>query len=225
MKEREMAGGDAQRRMIDEIVAEVRDTRRWLGKSELDPKVIDAMARVPRHEFVPPGEGHVAYANAPLPIGHGQTISQPYIVAVTTDTLGVGEGDRVLDVGTGSGYQAAILAELVDRVYGIEIVEELATQARDRLFRLGYTNVEVRAGDGHRGWPEHAPYDGIVVAAATPTIPPALIEQLRPGGRLIIPIGGRFMSQDLVLVEKGDDGKVRKRSILPVSFVPLTGGP
>lgn len=215
---------DPQRQMVEEIEAEVRETRAWLGKSALDPRVMAAMAKVPRHEFVPPDEEHLAYVNAPLPIGHGQTISQPYIVAVMTDMVAPEDDHMVLEVGAGSGYQAAILAEVVKQVYTIEIVPALAEQAREALTRLGYANVALSTGDGRLGWAEHAPFDAIVVTAAARRVPPALIDQLKPGGRMAIPIGGRFMSQDLTLVEKAMDGKVSKRSILPVAFVPLVEG-
>lgn len=215
---------DPQRQMVEEIEAEVRETRAWLGKSALDPRVMAAMAKVPRHEFVSPREEHLAYVNAPLAIGHGQTISQPYIVAVMTDMVAL-EGDHmVLEVGAGSGYQAAILAEVVKQVYTIEIVPALAEQAREVLTRLGYANVALSTGDGRLGWEEHVPFDAIVVTAAARKVPPALIDQLKPGGRMAIPIGGRFMNQDLTLVEKAMDGKVSKRSILPVAFVPLVKG-
>lgn len=215
---------DPQRQMVEEIEAEVRETRPWLGKSALDPRVMAAMAKVPRHEFVSPCEEHLAYVNAPLSIGHGQTISQPYIVAVMTDMVAP-EGDHmVLEVGAGSGYQAAILAEVVKQVYTVEIVPALAEQAREVLTRLGYANVALSIGDGRLGWEEHAPFDAIVVTAAARKVPQALIDQLKPGGRMAIPIGGRFMSQGLTLVEKAMDGKVSKRSILPVAFVPLVKG-
>ncbi|MFQ5939162.1 MAG: protein-L-isoaspartate(D-aspartate) O-methyltransferase [Alphaproteobacteria bacterium] len=215
---------DPQRQMVEEIEAEVRETQAWLGKNALDPRVMAAMAKVPRHEFVPPDEEHLAYVNAPLPIGHGQTISQPYIVAVMTDMVAPEDDHMVLEVGAGSGYQAAILAEVVKQVYTIEIVPALAEQAREALTRLGYANVALSTGDGRLGWAEHAPFDAIVVTAAARKVPPALIDQLKPGGRMAIPIGGRFMSQDLTLVEKAMDGKVSKRSILPVAFVPLVKG-
>jgi len=215
---------DPQRQMVEEIEAEVRETRPWLGKSALDPRDMAAMAKVPRHEFVSPCEEHLAYVNAPLSIGHGQTISQPYIVAVMTDMVVPEDDHMVLEVGAGSGYQAAILAEVVKQVYTIEIVPALAEQAREVLTRLGYANVALSTGDGRLGWEEHVPFDAIVVTAAARKVPPALIDQLKPGGRMAIPIGGRFMNQDLTLVEKAMDGKVSKRSILPVAFVPLVKG-
>ncbi len=182
------------------------------------------MGRVPRHEFVPAKLHAVAYQNRPLPIGHGQTISQPYIVALMTDLLDVDGDDVVLEVGTGSAYQAAVLAELADKVYTMEIVEPLANAAKDRLARLGYDNVETRFGDGYYGWPEKAPFDAVIVTAAANHIPPPLVEQLRPGGRLVIPVGERFAIQHLLLVHKLDDGRITVRQILPVRFVPLTGG-
>jgi protein-L-isoaspartate(D-aspartate) O-methyltransferase len=164
-----------------------------------------------------------AYDDRPLPIDHGQTISQPFIVALMTELLEPEPGDRVLEVGTGSGYQAAILARLVARVYTIEIIEPLAERAAERLARLGYHNVETRLGDGYHGWPEAAPFDAIVVTAAADHVPPPLVEQLRAGGRMVIPVGDRFSVQQLLLIEKTADDEVRTRQLLPVRFVPLTG--
>lgn len=210
--------------LMREIATEVRETAGFLGKSALDAGVVEAMNRVPRHAFVPMELRGAAYENRPLPIGHGQTISQPYIVAVMTDLLKPARGQRVLEIGTGSGYQAAVLAELVDRVYTIEIIEPLARSARERLARLGYGNVEARTGDGYYGWEEQAPFDGIVVTAAAGHVPPPLIRQLKPGGRMVIPVGSRFTVQYLVVVEKTADGAVTTRQLLPVAFVPLTGG-
>jgi protein-L-isoaspartate(D-aspartate) O-methyltransferase len=181
------------------------------------------MARVQRHEFVPPSLRAQAYENRPLPIGEGQTISQPYIVALMTDLLDPNEDDVVLEIGTGSGYQAAVLAELVKKVYTIEIVEPLGKEVRERLERLGYDNIETRIGDGYHGWPEHAPFDAIIVTAATPEVPPPLIEQLKPGGVLVLPIGGGFASEQLTMIEKTEDGEIERRGVLPVRFVPLTG--
>ena len=181
---------------------------------------LEAMRKVPRHEFVPPGQRAGAYADHPLPIGHRQTISQPYIVAFMTEALDLEAGDRVLEVGTGSGYQAAVLAEIVEEVYTIEIVEPLARESGERLKRLGYTNVHVRAGDGYRGWPERAPFDAIIVTAAAPRIPEALKEQLASGGRLIIPVGDDV--QELRLVTRRGD-RFEEKSVLPVRFVPMTG--
>jgi protein-L-isoaspartate(D-aspartate) O-methyltransferase len=213
----------ARENMIKEIEADVRLTSFYINKKAFDPKVMDAMRKVPRHEFVPSRERGKAYENRPLPIGHGQTISQPYIVALMTDLLEPARQHKVLEVGTGSGYQAAILAELVAEVFTIEIIEPLGNQAKKRLQRLNYKNVQVRLGDGYYGWEEHGPFDGIVVTAAASHIPPPLIQQLKPGGRMVIPVGSRFMVQQLVLVEKDARGKVTTRQILPVKFVPLTG--
>jgi len=206
-----------------EIAGEAHYIRSYLGKGEFSEAVLSAMATVPRHEFVPADLQRQAYANHPLPIGLGQTISQPFIVAAMTDLLGCRPGDRVLEIGTGSGYQAAVLAEIVGHVYTIEIVPELGESARERLQRLGYSNVTVRVGDGYAGWPEHAPFDGIIVTAAAPDIPQPLVDQLRPGGKLVIPVGGPWLGQDLLVVEKQTDGSVTQRNVLPVAFVPLTG--
>ena len=213
----------ARQAMIKDIEADVRLTSSHINKKELDPKVMDAMRKVPRHEFVPRQVRDIAYENRPLPIGYGQTISQPYIVALMTDLLEPKPQQKVLEVGTGSGYQAAILAQLVAEVYTIEIIEPLGNEARERLKRLNYRNVHVRIGDGYYGWKEHGPFDGIVVTAAASHIPPPLIQQLKPGGRMVIPVGSRFMVQQLVLVEKDAKGKLTTRQILPVRFVPLTG--
>jgi protein-L-isoaspartate(D-aspartate) O-methyltransferase len=213
----------ARQGMIQEIEADVRLTSVHINKKELDPKVMDAMRKVPRHEFVPGQVRDKAYENRPLPIGHGQTISQPYIVALMTDLLEPKRQHKVLEVGTGSGYQAAILAELVAEVYTIEIIEPLGNEAKERLQQLNYKNVHVRIGDGYYGWEEHGPFDGIVVTAAASHIPPPLIHQLKPGGRMVIPVGTRFMVQQLVVVEKDAKGKLTTRQILPVRFVPLTG--
>ena len=211
-------------RMVELIREDVVETRRFIGREALDPRVMEVMARVPRHEFVPSAQRHRAYANHPLPIGHGQTISQPYIVALMTDLLRLEPTHRALEVGTGSAYQAAVLAELAQAVYTIEIIEPLGHEARVRLGRLGYDNVEVRIGDGYYGWEEHAPFDAIVVTAAAGHVPPPLVRQLKPGGRMVIPVGSRFMVQQLLLLEKDADGGIVSRQILPVRFVPLTGG-
>jgi len=210
--------------MVEEIRADFRRTGDATGRASLSPAVGAALGRVPRHEFVPPARRERAYVNTPLPIGHGQTISQPYIVAIMTELAEPRPGARVLEIGTGSGYQAAVLAELVERVYTIEIIEELGEQARARLAALGYGNVHTRIGDGYYGWPEHAPYDAIVVTAAASHVPAPLVRQLRPGGRMVIPVGTPFLTQNLVLVEKADSGTVSMRQLLPVRFVPLTGG-
>ncbi len=187
----------------------------------VDLRVLEVMARVPRHEFVPESQRRLAYADGPLPIGHDQTISQPYIVALMTQLARPRRGGRALDIGTGSGYQAAVLAELTGEVYSIEIVCPLADEARERLLRLGITNVEVRCGDGYRGWPEQAPFDVIILAAAPDHIPQPLIEQLAPGGHLVLPVGDVY--QELIDVEKHADGSVSQRSVIPVRFVPMTG--
>jgi protein-L-isoaspartate(D-aspartate) O-methyltransferase len=179
------------------------------------------MRTVPRHRFVPERLRDTAYTDRPLPIGEKQTISQPYIVALMTQLAQVKPDSIALDVGTGSGYQAAVLAELCEHVYGIEIIESLAQDAAQRLDNLGYENVTVRSGDGYRGWPEHAPFDLIIVAAAPDHIPAALVEQLAPGGRLVVPVGSYF--QDLIVVEKQADGTTRQWSVVPVAFVPMTG--
>lgn len=193
------------------------------GQDAFDERVLQALLDVERHEFVPDRLHSEAYANHPLPIGHGQTISQPYIVALMTDLAELDEGDVVLEVGTGSGYQAAVLAELAGQVYSIEIIEPLAEQAQQRLRRLGYENVTTRLGDGYFGWEEHAPFDAIVVTAAATHVPPPLIAQLKPGGRMVIPVGGRFTVQYLLLLEKTGAGEVLTRQITAVRFVPLTG--
>ena len=208
--------------MVQEIEAQVRATHSYLGKDALDPRVIEALTAVPRHAFVPESMQEMAYLNQPLPIGYDQTISQPYIVAVMTDLLGVFAGGRVLEVGTGSGYQAAVLGELCESVYSIEIIEPLGLETAELLKELGYTNVHVRTGDGYLGWPDEAPFDGIIVTAAAPEVPPPLLEQLRPGGRMIIPVKQGMWSQDLLLIEKDAQGEISRRDILPVRFVPLT---
>ncbi len=222
-----VAAGDeyesARRNLIREIENDVRETRGYTGRKSLDRRVMETMAEVPRHDFVPSGQRAYAYENRPLPIGHGQTISQPYIVALMTELLETEPGDRLLEIGTGSGYQAAILSALVKEVYTIEIIPELGGPAAERLGRLGYKNVRSRVADGYDGWDEAAPFDGILVTAAASHVPPPLIRQLKPGGRMVIPVGSPFQTQQLVLVEKGQDGAVRTRQILPVRFVPLTG--
>jgi protein-L-isoaspartate(D-aspartate) O-methyltransferase len=192
------------------------------GRDITDRRVLEAMGRVPRHEFVPQALRDEAYRDHPLPIGHDQTISQPYIVAFMTQALKPRPEDRVLEVGTGSGYQAAVLAGLVREVYTIEIVAPLGERARDDLARLGYRNVQVRIGDGYEGWPEHAPFDAIIVTCSPEHVPPPLVEQLRDGGRMIIPVGDPRRGQELVLLEKRG-GKVVRRGVMPVRFVPMTG--
>ena len=215
----------ARRRLLEEIAREARETGAWTGRPAFAQRVMGAIAAVPREEFAAFGPTEAAYVNAPYAIGYGQTISQPYIVALMTDFLDPAANHVVLEIGTGSGYQAAVLSLLVRRVYSIEIVAPLAAAAGARLARLGYDNVEVRQGDGARGWPEHAPYDGIIVTAAAPEVPPALVAQLRPGGRMVIPLGYPGESQMLVLVTRDVDGRVTQRDLLAVAFVPLTGEP
>jgi len=213
-----------RQKLLEEIAAEAHATAEYTGRSTFDARVMAAMASVPRHEFVPPAEAAYAYVNNALPIGHGQTISQPYIVALMTDLLDPQPDHRVLEIGTGSGYQAAILSRLVQQIYSVEVIPELAAESQERLLRLGYDNVRVKAGDGNAGWPEHAPYDGIIVTAAAAKVPEALLEQLRNGGRMVIPVdesGG----QELVLIEKSAGGVITERRILPVAFVPLVAGP
>ena len=210
--------------MIADIESEVKYTRSMIGKDELDPRVMEAMARVPREEFVPPELEYAAFDNGPLPIGHGQTISQPYIVALMTDMLQIEPDHRVLEVGTGSGYQTAILSLLCERVYTREVVKELSEAAASLLERRGYYNIETRAGSGYDGWVEYAPYDGIIVTAAATHIPPALIDQLKPGGRLVIPVGQPYSHQELMLVEKDQQGGSHVKSVLGVAFVPLVSG-
>lgn len=212
-----------RRALIDEIESDVRATSELIGRRKLDERVLRAMEQVPREDFVDKALRDHAYENRPLPIGYGQTISQPYIVAIMTDLLDPKKDERVLEVGTGSGYQAAILSKLVKRVYTIEIIPELAKEARSRLAASGYGNVKTRTGDGYYGWKEAAPFDSIIVTAAASQVPPPLIRQLKRGGRMIIPVGGPFQTQQLVLVTKDGKDKVTLRQLLPVRFVPLTG--
>jgi protein-L-isoaspartate(D-aspartate) O-methyltransferase len=212
------------KRMIADIEREVEYTRSMIGKDAFAPRVMDAMARVPREKFVPPEFRLAAFDNGPLPIGHGQTISQPYIVALMTDMLQLEEDHVVLEIGTGSGYQTAVLSELCKQVYTVEVVPELSKDAASRLQELGYDNVETRIGDGYQGWAEQAPYDGIIVTAAATHIPSALIDQLKPGGRLAIPVGQPYSYQELMLVEKDLQGEIHTTSILGVAFVPLVEG-
>jgi protein-L-isoaspartate(D-aspartate) O-methyltransferase len=214
---------EARHKMVKAIEADVRETSLYINKKSLDPRVMEVMDKVERHKFVPPSEQTWAYANRPLPIGHGQTISQPYIVALMTDLISVDPGDRVLEIGTGSGYQAAVLAEMGTEVFTIEIIDPLARQASRRLADLGYSQVKTREGDGYYGWEDEAPFDAIVVTAAADHVPPPLVRQLKPGGVMVIPVGSRFMVQQLVLVTKDSAGSITTRQILPVRFVPLTG--
>jgi len=213
---------EGQRQMVAAIEADVRSTSRQIGRGALDPRVMEAMSQVPRHRFVPEKLSRHAYENRPLPIGFGQTISQPYIVALMSDLLAVPPGAKVLEVGTGSGYQAAVLAAMGLQVFSIEIIPDLAAVAAERLAALEYA-VETRVGDGYFGWPEEAPFDAVIVTAAASHIPPPLVHQLKPGGVMVIPVGGPFTVQQLTLVEKELDGQVSTRQVLPVAFVPLTG--
>ena len=208
-----------RRAMVEEITVD----RPGLP-SRFDARVRGAMGKVPRHLFVPASQRENAYDNRPLAIGHEQTISQPYIVALMTDLLRPSAEHRVLEIGTGSGYQAAVLAELVRSVHTIEIVEPLGIEARERLARLGYRNVEVRIGDGYKGWEEHAPFDAIIVTAGADAVPPPLVAQLKAGGRMVIPVGDAGSVQSLQVLEKQPDGTVRNREVIPVRFVPLTRG-
>jgi protein-L-isoaspartate(D-aspartate) O-methyltransferase len=210
--------------MVAEVEAMYAETRYETGIAAMSPAVRAAMSRVERHRLVPPGQAALAYRNHPLPIGSGQTISQPYIVAISTDLVAPAPGHTVLEVGTGSGYQAAVLAEIVKQVYTIEIIEALGKRAAARLAELGYRNVEVRIGDGYAGWPDKAPFDGIVVTAAAPRVPKALVDQLKPGGRMAIPVGAEGQIQYLVLITKRADGGYDERRVLPVRFVPLVPG-
>ena len=210
--------------MIQIIRSTLDYTRQETGVTEVDERVMDALSRVPRHAFVPREIRDHAYENRPLPVGHGQTISQPYIVALMTHLLALDEGSVVLEVGTGSGYQAAVLAELVDQVFTIEIVAPLAERAREQLQVLGYDNVTVSNADGYYGWQEHAPFDAIIVTAAGNHVPPPLVGQLKPGARLVIPVGAPYTVQQLLLVTRQEDGGATVRQVLPVRFVPLTGG-
>ncbi len=212
-----------RQQMIREIEADVLDTAAYIDKRALNPKVMEVMAQLPRHRFVPQKQQPYAYENRPLGIGHGQTISQPYIVALMSDLLHPDPGHRILELGTGSGYQAAVLAQMGAQVYTIEIIEPLGKQAADRFAELGYGNISTRIGDGYYGWESQAPFDSIVVTAAASHVPPPLIDQLKPGGRMVIPVGGGFQVQQLMLIEKQEDGGIKTRQILPVRFVPLTG--
>ena len=208
-------------KMIADIKSEVLYTRKMIGRDALDERVLNAMREVPRDEFVPENLKPFAYENGPLPIGHSQTISQPYIVALMTDLINPDINDVILEVGTGSGYQAAILSRLVAKVYSIEFIEELSATATDRLKNIGYHNIETCVGNGHLGWPEHAPYDGIIVTAAATHIPQPLLEQLKPGGCMAIPVGLPNCHQELMLVEKDQSGETQVKSVLGVAFVPL----
>ncbi len=208
--------------LLKEIEAMARDTGAETGRAIFSAQVMQAMTKVPRHRFVPAALQALAYANRPLPIGHGQTISQPYIVALMTELLDTKRADTVLEIGTGSGYQAAVLAELVDQVYSIEIIEPVGKHAAALLRQLGYSNITARIGDGYNGWPERAPFDAIIVTAAALQVPPALIAQLKPGGRMVIPVGADGEVQFLHVMVKQTDGSIATQRSLPVRFVPLT---
>jgi protein-L-isoaspartate(D-aspartate) O-methyltransferase len=210
-------------RLMQEIRADTASTEGYTGRAKLDARVMAVMEKVPRHEFVDTWNPDVAWENVPLTLGHAQTISQPFIVALMTDLIEPHQSMRVLEIGTGSGYQAAVLAELVAEVYTIEIIEPLAKTAEQRLARLGYDNISVLHGDGFYGWPAQAPFDAIIVTAVAPEIPAPLLAQLKPGGRMILPVGETHTGQNLVLVNKDLDGSVVSRNVLPVMFVPLTG--
>ncbi len=212
---------NARRHLLERVMAETRETGDLTGCYELSEGVLRALTTVPRHRFVPVEQVGLAYADMPLPIGRGQTISQPFIVALMTELLEPDPQAVVLEIGTGSGYQTAVLASLVRQVYSVERIPELAEAAARRLHELGYTNVEVRADDGGWGWEEQAPFDGIMVTAAAADVPPALVRQLKAGGRLVIPVGAQYRSQDLRVLRKDERGVVESRSVLPVVFVPL----
>ncbi len=211
----------ARRRLMAEIEEEARDTHFWTGRARYSERVMAALERVPRHEFVLPEDQPYAYVNRPRGIGHGQTISQPYIVALMTDLLDLEPTHRVLEIGTGCGYQAAVLAELAARVFTVETFEELALTAAARLARLGYRNVEVRYGEGYDGWPEEAPFDAVIVTAAPTAVPPALLDQLAPGGRMVVPLGTPGDTQILTLCRRDAEGRIERDGLLPVSFVPM----
>lgn len=211
----------SRRQMVQEIALYVKYTSEQTGKEALDERILEVMGRVPRHVFVPVELQSFAYADTPLPIGYGKTISQPYMVALMTDLLALKPDDTVLEIGTGLGYQAAILAELAQKVYSIEIIEELEEGARKRLKQHGYTNIETKVGDGYHGWPKNAPFDAIIVTAAPDLVPPALINQLKAGGRMVVPAGVSLDSQQLMLVEKDPNGRITTKEILPVRFTQL----
>jgi protein-L-isoaspartate(D-aspartate) O-methyltransferase len=214
---------DVQRAaLVAEIEQDVQRTQNYTGRARLDASVREAISKVPRHEFVPAAYRASAYENRPLPIGEGQTISQPYIVALMTDLAALDADSVVLEIGTGSGYQAAVLGEIARQVYTIEIVETLGERAAATLERLGYANVSVRIGDGYRGWPEYAPFDAIIVTAAPEQIPQPLIEQLRPGGKLVVPVGPENGAQSLRVIDKNEAGELSTTDVLPVRFVPFT---
>ncbi len=215
---------DEHAALLDEIATDMRLTARWTGRAALSPRVAAALGKVRRGAFVPNDSQWAAYQNRPLPIGCGQTISQPYIVALMTELLDLQLTDKVLEVGSGSGYQAAVLAELASAVHSVEVIAELSQRAGAALAAEGYSNVALRIGNGALGWPEEAPFDAIIVTAAAQSIPVALVEQLRPGGRMIIPVGPPHGDQELVLITKAESGEISRSNVLLVAFVPLTGG-
>lgn len=210
--------------LIKDIESEVRYTRSYIGKNKLDDRVMEALAKVPREQFVPEHLQTHAFDNGPLPIGHGQTISQPYIVALMSDLLALKPEHKVLEIGTGSGYQTAVLSLLCAKVFTVELIDKLREQAQVRFHKLNYKNIETRTGNGYLGWPEHAPYDGIIVTAAATHVPAPLIDQLKPGGNLVIPVGMAGFHQELMLIEKNIEGEIETRNILGVAFVPLVDG-
>jgi protein-L-isoaspartate(D-aspartate) O-methyltransferase len=214
----------ARQQMVEHINEVVLETAKYTDRTEFDPRVMQVMGDTPRHLFVPKDQLDNAYTNRPLPIGYGQTISEPYVVALMTELLQTQPGNRILEIGTGSGYQAAVLSPLVEHVYSIEIIDELGSKTTRLLDRLGYNNIDTRIADGYNGWPEQAPFDGIVVTAAISHIPPPLVAQLKNGGVMVIPVGTRFQTQQLTLVKKDMQGGITARQILPVVFVPFTGG-
>ena len=214
---------ERQQALWEEVAAMVDWLGGELGFKQLSPPVVAALHKVPRHLFVPADQRDQAYANRPLPIGHGQTISQPFIVAIMTELLQIEPGDRVFELGTGSGYQAAVLDAMGAEVFSMEIIAELGQQARETLDAHGFGAVRSKIGEGYMGWETHAPFDAIVVTAAGDHIPPPLLQQLKPGGRMVIPVGSRYATQRLVLVTRDADGVIRTRDLTPVTFVPLTG--
>jgi len=213
-----------RRQMITDIEAGVDATRKRIGRDRLSTRVMTAIRQVPREKFVPADMRHAAFRDGALPVGYGQTISQPYIVAVMTDLLELTEDSIVLEIGTGTGYQAAILSCLARQVYSIERISVLAQSASERLQDMGYDNVETRCSDGYLGWPEKAPFDGIIITAAAPSIPPALLEQLKPGGRMVIPLGEAYSHQELTLITRDKLGETHSSNLLGVAFVPLIKG-
>ena len=210
--------------LLEDVARMARETGAETGRTTLNPRVMEALGRVARHRLVPADDERQAYRNSPLSIGFGQTISQPFIVALMTDLLDLRAGDKVLEIGTGSGYQAAVLAELGAQVYTTEIIEELGRAAQERLGALGYDNIVLRIGDGSAGWPEEAPFDAVLVTAAPPAVPPALVDQLKSGGRLVVPVGSAEGDQTLYVIAKDAHGRIERRPVLAVRFVPMTGG-